>query len=44
MDEPRVYYTKWNQTEKDTNIIRYHLHMEYNKNDTSELTYTYYYT
>ena len=34
MDGPKDYHTKWRQRQ-----ISYHLHMEYNKNDTKELIY-----
>ena len=36
-DGPRLYHTKWSQTEKDT-IIWYHL-FEESKNNTNELIY-----
>ena len=37
IDEPRDYHTKWSKSK--TNIIWYHLYVEFLKNDTNELIY-----
>ena len=33
MDKPRGYFTKWNKTKKDTNIVWFHLYVESKKSN-----------
>ena len=37
MDRPRDYHTKWSKSDRETNIIWYHVNVEYEK---YELIYT----
>ena len=39
MDGPRDYHTKWSTSDKETNIVWYHLYVESKNTETNELIY-----
>ena len=39
VDEPKVYYTEWNMSEREKNIIYWYLYMASRKNSTGELIF-----